>query len=78
MCIDRGYGRGGERHIEDKSAGIGIGAMDIPTALRCAQIVELMQYDGTMNGELFEAWFTKFLCPSLERGKVLIYSFNFL
>lgn len=76
MCIDRGYGRGGERHIEEKSTGIGIGAMDIATALCSAQIVELMQYDGTMNGERFEAWFTKF--PSLERGKVLIYSFNFL
>lgn len=31
-----------------------------------------MQYDGTMDGEQFEAWFKKFLCPSLERGKVLI------
>lgn len=38
----------------------------------CGKIITPVQYSGTMDGELFEAWFQKFLCPALERGKILI------
>lgn len=31
-----------------------------------------MQYDGTMESTLFEAWFKERLCPALERGKAFI------
>ena len=31
-----------------------------------------MQYEGTIDGELFEEWLRKFLCPSLESGSTLI------
>lgn len=31
-----------------------------------------MQYEGTVDGELFEKWLRKFLCPSLESGSTLI------
>lgn len=31
-----------------------------------------MQYEGTIDGELFEKWLRKFLCPSLESGSTLI------
>lgn len=44
----------------------------IVAALCCGKIIEPIQYDGTMNSELFESWFKQILCPSLERGKVLI------
>ena len=32
----------------------------------------VVQYDGTMESTLFEAWFKERLCPALERGKTLI------
>lgn len=31
-----------------------------------------MQYEGTIDGELFEEWRRKFLCPALEYGSTQI------
>lgn len=59
-------------YIYEKINGRRYKRVGIAAALCCGKIIEPMQYDGTMDGELFEAWFKKFLCPSFERGKVLI------
>nr|WP_303150441.1 transposase [uncultured Cloacibacillus sp.] len=45
---------------------------DLAAALYRGRLTEPMQYEGTMDGELFEVWLRKFLCPSLEFGSTLI------
>lgn len=35
------------------------------------EIAELMQYEGTMDGKMFKAWFEKLLCPAFEHGNIL-------
>lgn len=41
-------------------------------ALYRGRLTEPMQYEGTIDGELFEEWLRKFLCPALEYGSTLI------
>ena len=31
-----------------------------------------MQYDGAMNGELFERWMKDSLCPALSEGSAIV------
>ena len=57
------------KKINEKISGHRYKCTGIGAALCCGKIHEPMQYDGTMDGELFEAWFKKFLCPSLERAR---------
>lgn len=44
----------------------------LAAALYRGRLTEPMQYEGTMDGELFEEWLRKCLCPSLESGSTLI------
>ena len=45
---------------------------DCSCIMCCGKIVEPMQYEGTMDSKLFEAWFKERLCPALERWKTWI------
>lgn len=58
--------------VYEKISGRRYKRVGIAAALCCGKIIEPMQYDGTMDSELFEAWFRKSLCPALEQGKVFI------
>lgn len=44
----------------------------LAAALYQGRLTEPMQYEGTIDGELFEEWLIKLLCPSLEYGSTLI------
>lgn len=56
--------------IYEKICGRKYKRVGIVAGLCYGEIIEPMQYDGTINSEVFEEWFSKFLCPSVERGKV--------
>lgn len=44
----------------------------LAAALYRGRQTEPMQYEGTIDGELFEKWLRTFLCPFLESGRTLI------
>ena len=46
--------------------------LGLAAALRNGEIISPMQYEGTMDGELFEEWLRQSLCPLLEPGDVLV------
>ena len=46
--------------------------MGMAACLRQGEIVAPMRYSGTMDAELFEAWFGGMLLPRLGRGQVVV------
>ena len=71
MYRPRAWSRKG-RYIYENISGRRYRRVGIVAALCEGNMVEPMQYDGTMDGHLFEAWFQKLLCPAFARGKVFI------
>ena len=71
MYSPRAWSRKG-RYIYEKISGRRYRRVGIAAALCGGNIVEPMQYDGTMDGHLFETWFQKLLCPAFAPGKVFI------
>ena len=45
--------------VYEKISGRRYKRVGIAAALCCGKIIEPMQYDGTMNSELFESWFKR-------------------
>ena len=68
MYRPRAWSRKG-RYIYEKISGCRYRRVGIAAALCEGNIVEPMQYDGTMDAHLFETWFQKLLCPFLGRAK---------
>ena len=71
MYRPRAWSRKG-RYIYEKISGRRYRRVGVVAALCEGNIVEPMQYDGTMDSRLFETWFQKLLCPAFTRGKVFI------
>ena len=56
----------------DKIPGRKFKRTNIVAAKRGNEIIAPLQYDGTMNGSLFEMWFEQNLIPELPESSVIV------
>ena len=72
-CLCREYGRSerGEAVI-GKMSGRKFKRVGVVAGQAGKSIVAPMQYDGTMDSEIFESWFEAWLLPALPDGSVVV------
>ena len=58
--------------VREKISGRKYKRTGLAAALCRGSITAPMQYDGTMNSELFEKWLKDSLCPSLAKGSTIV------
>lgn len=65
------YAPRGEK-VYDRISGKKFRRTNIVAAKRGSHIIAPLQYDGTMNGVLFETWFERHLIPELPEYSVIV------
>lgn len=71
MYRERAWSRKGTR-VRDRISGRKYKRTGLAAALCRGRITDPMQYNGTMNSELFEAWLRDSLCPALPECSTIV------
>lgn len=71
--MTRLYGRAfGEERVIDYVPDVRFDRLSILTSMRLDGTLVPLAYKGTLNGELFSAYVTQFLAPTLKEGDIVI------
>jgi hypothetical protein len=72
-CLCRGHGRSAHgKPVMGKVSGRKFKRVGVVAGQAGKSIVAPMQYDGTMDSEVFESWFGAWLLPALPEGSVVV------